>query len=103
MHYRKKKHETKIIPLDNALDLESDFETRINEISKEEMKLLLHQMPDGYRQIFMMVIVDEYSHKEVSEILEISIDTSRSQLSRAKRWIKKNIFDNRNKILANGF
>lgn len=103
MHYRKTQNETKVIPIDNAMELESGFETRINEISKEEMEVLLHEMPDGYRQIFMMIIIDEYSHKEVSQMLEISIDTSRSQLSRAKKWIRKNIFDNRNKILANGF
>lgn len=103
MHYRKKKPQSKVISLENALEIEGEIENKLNEISKEEMEMLLAEMPEGYRQIFMMIIIDEYTHKEVSKLLDISMSTSRSQLSRAKLWIKKNIFNNRNKILANGF
>ena len=103
-HYRQGKSPRQIIPMDNVEEVDLNIERKLNELTKTEIELFLKQMPDGYKQVFMLVILDEYSHKEVSEMLGISIETSRSQLSRAKNWIRKKKLDNNNqKKLAIGF
>jgi len=48
-------------------------------------------MPDGYRIVFNMFLIEGFSHKEIAEHLEITEETSRSQLSRAKGWMRKKI------------
>jgi len=61
------------------------------QISREEIKKLLANMPDRYRIVFMLFVMDEYSHKEIAEKLKITAETSRSQLTRAKQWLRKHL------------
>ena len=67
------------------------LEKRLSELTADEVEGFIAHMPDGYKQVFMLVILDEFSHKEVSELMGISVQTSRSQLSRAKNWLRKNL------------
>ena len=53
---------------------------------------MLSKMPAGYKTIFMLSVIDDYSHVEIAKLLDISPETSRSQLHRSMKWIKKNIF-----------
>ncbi len=62
----------------------------------EEEKLdvrLIHQaifeLPDGYRIVFTLYLLEGYDHKEISEILDISEATSKSQYSRARKKLKE--------------
>lgn len=48
-------------------------------------------MPIGYKTVFNLYVMDEYSHKEIGKKLNISEITSRSQLRKAKIWIKENV------------
>ena len=48
----------------------------------------LQQLPDGYRTVFNLYSVEGYSHKEIAEILEISENTSKSQLSKARKYLR---------------
>ncbi len=61
-------------------------------LQKEETEIkLLHalkELPDGYRTIINLFILEDYSHKEISELLHITESTSRSQLTRAKAALK---------------
>ncbi len=52
---------------------------------------LIQTLPEGYRTVFNLYVVDEYSHKEISEQLGIDVVTSRSQLSRAKQLLRKKL------------
>jgi len=89
--------------LEVASNISSDEAEQFAHLSKEEIMAYLQKMPDGYRQIFMLVVMDGYSHKEVAELLTISAETSRSQLSRAKKWLKARISpSNKQRLLANG-
>lgn len=56
---------------------------------KEELQQLLMKLPDGYRTIFNLYVIEEYSHKEIAEMLEITPSASRSQLTRARVQIQK--------------
>jgi RNA polymerase sigma factor (sigma-70 family) len=51
----------------------------------EEVKEAINKLPDGYRIILSLYLLEGYDHDEIAEILSISSSTSRSQLSRAKQ------------------
>ena len=102
-HYRQGKSPRLYVSIDAANEIDTGEERHLYELSKAEVENYLSQMPEGYRQIFMLVVMDGFSHKEVSEQLGISVETSRSQLSRAKSWIQKKILrKNEQKALVNG-
>ncbi len=48
-------------------------------------------LPDRYRQVFSLYVLDGYSHKEISEMLQISEGTSKSNLARARLALKEKI------------
>jgi len=52
---------------------------------------LIQKLPDRYRLIFNLYVLDNYSHKEISEMLKISEGTSKSNLSRARKILKEQI------------
>lgn len=103
MHYRKNNSGGKIIPLKSVAHYEAEEKIQMSGMSKAELAGYLHNMPDGYKQIFMMVVIDDYTHQEAARILDISPETSRSQLSRAKKWLKDNLSNNNLKFLASGY
>lgn len=100
--YRRQKKDFNTVDIENAADISAEMEDEALALSKEEIVALLNKMPDGYREVFMLVIIDEYSHKEVGEKLGISPETSRSQLHRAKGWLKNNLSTKTLKELADG-
>jgi RNA polymerase sigma-70 factor (ECF subfamily) len=55
------------------------------DVQIEEIKEAIGRLPDGYRIILSLYLLEGYDHDEISEILSISSSTSRSQLSRAKQ------------------
>ena len=48
----------------------------------------IHELPDGYRSVFLLIEVEDYSHKEVAVMLGIKEGTSKSQLYHAKQILK---------------
>jgi RNA polymerase sigma factor (sigma-70 family) len=55
------------------------------DIRVEEVKDAIDRLPDGYRVILSLYLLEGYDHDEIAEILSINSSTSRSQLSRAKQ------------------
>ncbi len=56
-------------------------------LSEEELLRLIARLPDGYRVVFNLVAIEGFSHAEVAEMLGIQESTSRSQLTKARRWL----------------
>jgi len=48
---------------------------------------ILEKMPEGYRTVFNLYAIDGYSHSEIAEMLNVSRNTSKSQLLKARRFI----------------
>ncbi|MGE4514972.1 MAG: RNA polymerase sigma factor [Chryseobacterium sp.] len=57
------------------------------EIEEVNINEIFSKMPDGYRLIFNLYVFEEKKHHEIAEILNISEGTSKSQLSKSKKWI----------------
>ena len=73
-----------------TFDIEGDSSnTLLSKMVVDELVDLINKMPDGYRQVFNMYVIDGYKHREIAEILDISESTSKSQLRDAKQYLKK--------------
>ena len=59
------------------------------ETDNEALIELVNQLPDGYKTVFLMHVVDGYAHKEIAETLDISEGTSRSQFFKARKLLQK--------------
>nr|WP_262921685.1 sigma-70 family RNA polymerase sigma factor [Pontibacter ruber] len=61
----------------------------ISTISGQELLALINQLPEGYRLIFNLYVVEGFNHREIAEMLNIAEGTSKSQLAKAKSHLKK--------------
>lgn len=71
---------------DNEMDV-SDTEEDEYPYTYEELMSVIDMLPVGYRTVFNLYVLEEYKHREIAEILGISINTSKSQLILAKKKI----------------
>jgi len=65
-----------------------DHKFIIEKLSMEALIKLVQKLPDGYRLVFNLNVVDGYSHQEIGEMFGFNESTSRSQLSRAKKLLQ---------------
>jgi len=74
------------------LETEKDLsESILGKITAKELVQVIQQLPSGYRIIFNMFEIEGYSHKEIAKTLNISVGTSKSQLSKAKRTLRQKL------------
>ena len=57
-------------------------------MSMQEMVNLLQELPNGYRSVFNLYVIEGYTHKEIGEKLNISPNTSKTQLMKAKKMMQ---------------
>ena len=62
-------------------------------LSQENIIQILQSIPEDFRVVFNLNIMEGYSHKEIAEMLNIKTETSRTRLLRAKNIIKKQILE----------
>ncbi len=67
------------------------------EISVDILLGLIQKLPDRYRLVFNLYVLDKFSHKEIASMLEISEGTSKSNLSRARQFLKKEVENHQQK------
>jgi len=63
----------------------------------EEVKAAIERLPEGYRVILSLYLIEGYDHDEIAEMLHISSSTSRSQLSRAKQKLVSELKNRKNR------
>lgn len=69
----------------NITTVENDA---LESLTAHELAQLLQAMPEGYRLVFNLFVVEGYSHNEIADLLGISASASRSQLTRGKEWLR---------------
>ncbi|HNU18629.1 MAG TPA: sigma-70 family RNA polymerase sigma factor [Saprospiraceae bacterium] len=74
-----------------AADREPDYANLDSQLETADLMNLVNQLPTGYRMVFNLYAIDGYTHKEIAEQLGISENTSKSQLSRARTLLQKNL------------
>lgn len=63
----------------------------IGEIFHKELVQMVMELPNGYRKVFSLNTMEGYTHKEIGKMLNISINTSKSQLTRARLSLQKRL------------
>lgn len=89
--YIKQHYKMKLTDNDKDLDqIELPYEesTDIKEL-QQKLLYVLNQLPDGYRTVFNLYTVDNLTHKEIADYLEISESTSKTQYFKAKKMIQQ--------------
>lgn len=78
-------------PLETAWDVSAETTTQLQNIGYQELLALVASLPDGYRTVFNLSVIEGYSHKEIAQQLGITEATSRSQLQRARMLLQDKI------------
>lgn len=76
---------TEEIPDEVIVDIDEE------EISLDFLLSLIQELPDRYRMVFNLYVLDGHSHKEISKMLHIAEGTSKSNLARARAILKSKI------------
>ena len=92
--YRK----TPFLELVNDVVDDASIEIDDENISLDFLLKIIQELPDRYRLVFNLYVMDDYSHKEIAEMLGITIGTSKSNLARAKMSLKEKIDKSQEKI-----
>ena len=88
--YRKNRKRQNDVELDNDHTMEISHDDGIvEEMSANYLLGLVQTLPEGYKIVFNMFAIEGYSHKEIAEKLGISVNTSKSQYSRARVYLQK--------------
>jgi RNA polymerase sigma-70 factor (ECF subfamily) len=74
-------------------DIAEDYEIELDddEISLDYLLKIIQELPDRYRLVFNLYVIDGYSHAEIAEMLNINIGTSKSNLARGRMILKEKI------------
>lgn len=87
----KKKHDP--LPEDDRFDVaEEEAPMEYGDgLTVERVKRAISQLPDGYRAVLSLYLLEGYDHQEIAEIMGISESTSKSQLNRAKNKLRQHL------------
>lgn len=78
--------------LENGAEaIAGDDSALLAQLETEELLRLVQRLPDRYRLVFNLHVLEGYAHPEIGELLGISENTSKSQLARAKSWLRREL------------
>lgn len=85
--YLRKAHNFKLTIEVSNIDIKSKV-TVEDDLAAQDILNLLSKLPTGYRTVFNLFVLEGYKHREIAEMLGISINTSKSQLILAKKRLR---------------
>jgi RNA polymerase sigma-70 factor (ECF subfamily) len=80
--------------VNEQVEAEVEVEIETDEISTEFLMKIIQELPERYKLVFNLNVIDGYSHQEIADALKITVGTSKSNLSRAKAILKEKIEQN---------
>ena len=96
-HYHKMKKHRYHDDLDEVKETKfDDYLWDDAEFTRDELYGVIQRMPEGYRMVFNLYAVEGYKHREIAEIMGIDENTSKSQYSRARRWLQERLMKIKN-------
>lgn len=88
------------IDTDSNIKLKSDEQLPFeidDKVNKDYVIKTIQKLPTGYNMVFNLYVIEGLTHQEIADELNISVNTSKSQLSKARRWLRNALLEN-NKI-----
>lgn len=90
----------KVSFLEDEFYVEDTFNNIESHFSVEDIQSLIDSLPDGYKMVFNLYVIEGFKHQEIAKMLGINEGTSKSQLSHARKMLKDQI--NKLKNYENG-
>ncbi len=90
-YYHKQKRHKGHVDYEVVQIANADYEKIIGRLANDELLTVINRLPEGYKMVFNLYVIENYNHKEIGEMLKISENTSKSQLSRAKVFLKNEL------------
>lgn len=92
--YRKNQKQGYLEDIDDVVMYkEEPLEFNDLEFTQEELYNSIQRLPSGYKTVFNLYVVEGYMHKEIADMLGIDVNTSKSQLSRAKTYLQRELLE----------
>jgi len=100
-HYRKNQKHQMVTQLDTSVHhIPALYEDAIEKLSYEEIISAVQELSPAYRTVFNLFIIDGLSHEEIGNHLGISIGTSKSNLSKARKQLQKILFKQNETLIS---
>jgi RNA polymerase sigma-70 factor (ECF subfamily) len=77
-----------LLPEEKAAEVVTEADV-LDKMQSDEIMMCIKLLPDGYRAIFNLYVIEGYSHKEIAALLQLSEGTSKSQLSKARQLLQQ--------------
>lgn len=78
-------------------EIENKFEAS-EVFLQNEIQHFLDELPEGYRMVFVLHVIEQYPHQSIADLLNISVGTSKSQLYKAKKMLKEKMNHSQNRF-----
>ena len=88
-----KKRKVKFDEINEKTNQIADYQMEIKEVNVQLIKDAIQKLPDGYRVVLSLYLIEGFDHEEISEILGISNSNSRTQYLRAKNKLRELLKD----------
>ena len=88
---RKRKIDFSSIDIKYVQDPHEHTFNTISTLNTKELLAVIQELPDGYRTVFNLYVIEGYQHGEIAEMLSISEGTSKSQLARARSLLQSKL------------
>lgn len=89
MFLRKRKRRPHTDEITASLAVKDTRYTAEDLLQAEDILEVLEQLPEGYRTVFNLYVIEGYKHREIADLLGISINTSKSQLILARKRMRE--------------
>ncbi len=89
-----RRHNSRWFSMDEDINIninETEEVTIEDSLSYDELIKHINSLPDGYRMVFNLYVIEGYKHHEIAEMLGISESTSKTQLLKARKMLMKKI------------
>ena len=77
----------------NEVNEDPNLKVMEEQLNADDLMKLIEELPVGYRTVFNLYAIEGYNHAEIAEQLGISENTSKSQLSRARKWLQNRLVE----------
>jgi RNA polymerase sigma-70 factor (ECF subfamily) len=77
--------------VNDQLAEEPEAEIEEQNVSLDYLLKLIQELPDRYRLVFNLYVLDDYSHQEIADMIGITVGTSKSNLARARMILKNKL------------
>ena len=100
-HFRKNHKHQMVTQLDNVVyQIVTVSEDAIDKLSYEDIIRAVQELSPGYRTVFNLFVIEGLSHEEIANHLGVSIGTSKSNLSKARKHLQKILFKQNETLIA---